>query len=130
MAERTRKLHVVIRPSGVAVQLCRWDVAGDGERSVSSTDGIVAIEVFAPTRGGPLWRIVDTSALPSVSLRCRATDAARMAFYAFAEPDVGAIHVVDERIAPPLHTTFLRTRADWLDISRLPHPTYAATPQR
>jgi hypothetical protein len=124
MSERTRKLHVVINRAGVIiVHVCRWDVAaGETERLLSSSDGIVAIETFARNDAGAFWRIVETLEIEAPWLPTHKL--ARLAFYATSEPDVGAIQVDVFGVAH----TFIRDRADWLDVPRY-HPTYAVAPR-
>lgn len=123
---RDRKLHVVHTPHGTTAQVCRYHVAEQREELLSSTDGVVACEVFRPgdVRAAH-WQVIAERKL-EVDRWAPVADIARAAFYAFAEPDVGAIHVVD---IIGTARTFVRDRANWLDVPRFPHPVYSVPPR-
>lgn len=128
MAERTRKLHVTFpSPFTIAtVKVCRYDDAGAGEQLVSSTDGVVAVEVFRQAHERAAhWRVLATHKLEAGELwTCEAL--ARAAFGALGEPDVYAIHVAMDL---SVSATFVRDRADWLAHPRPPHAVYSVAPR-
>jgi hypothetical protein len=145
MPDKARKLHVTIHtptgPSGVnvRVQVCRIDQAERRSELLSSSDGVVAMEVRRPgAERRAFWRVVDTHELvagdivaqPGAELAVRqrtTTAAARLAFYALGMPDVYAIHVVD---GAGFEATYLRDDAIWIDVPRRPHPLYRERPER
>lgn len=127
MAERDRKIHVVYGSDDVTMSVCRWHVDEEREQLLSSSDGIVAIEVLRPgDPRAPHWRTVGKRIVSRLDIADAApADVARAAFYAFAEPDVKAIHVV----MPGVERTFIRDRPDWLDAPRFAHPVYSVAPR-
>ncbi len=143
MPERTRKLHVDLSRNPVSgnrlrVRLCHYDDSGQGEELVSSKeDGTLAVEMFrASVAAAAHWRVVADRELGHVDPNGPGwwSDVARCAWYALAEPDVGAIHVVAEGGPSDLGIlggarTFIRDRADWLDVPRYPHPVYSVAPR-
>lgn len=132
MADKSRKLHVVIRAgraSGrlVRVSVCRADEAERRSELLSSTDGIMAMETRRPgVERRAFWRVVGTREL-EVDTISTPSSAARVAFFGLAEPDVFAIHVVN---TDGEEVTFIRDCAAWLEAPRFPHPVYRVAPER
>lgn len=128
-AHRDRKLHVTVSAGRwtLTIHVCRWHVGATSERLLSSSDGALAVETFRPGEARAAhWRSVDEVSYVLPDAGMAPADLARLAFARLGEPDVAAIHVVDEM---KLERTFIRDCDGWLDVPRFPHPLYSVAPR-